>query len=111
MAGATTVASWLRALNPAWLDRGITALVVLAIIVLGSLTQTLIGRRISHPSNSTEPASPLIFADGVLKWRNTETRPIANKHFVNDVVPLDGIEYINCVFEHSTLVYEGTATT
>jgi len=52
-AGATTVFCWLRASNPVWLDRGITALIVLSIVTGGSAIETLILRKRRH----TEPAA------------------------------------------------------
>jgi hypothetical protein len=33
---------------------------------------------------------------------------VNGKHFVNEVVPLDGFDYTDCVFEHVTLEYKGT---
>ncbi len=53
MAGATTVFCWFRASQPVWLDRTITALIVLAIVTGGSAIQTLIVRKRRH----TEPAA------------------------------------------------------
>jgi hypothetical protein len=56
--------------------------------------------------------SPLIVVEnGMLKWKVATLKQVANQHFLNDTVQLDGTEYLNCVFEHCTLVYEGTAPT
>lgn len=53
--------------------------------------------------------SPLVFRKGMLAWRNSRTRQVANKEFVNQEVPLDGIEYIDCKFDRVTFVYNGLA--
>jgi hypothetical protein len=55
--------------------------------------------------------SPLTRLDnGMLDWRPThKLKAIANKHFLNETVVLDGMQYIRCAFEHATFVYEGTA--
>lgn len=38
---------------------------------------------------------------------NPKLVTVANRTIRNERVPLDGYEYLNCVFEHVTLVYEG----
>jgi hypothetical protein len=54
VAGAAIVLSWFHALGPVWFDRGITALVVLVIVLSGSAIQTLIRRK----RYTTEPSLP-----------------------------------------------------
>jgi len=34
---------------------------------------------------------------------------IANRKFLNEIVPLDGFKYANCIFENVTFQYNGTA--
>lgn len=38
-----------------------------------------------------------------------QLRQVEDQRFANTVVPLDGIEYHNCVFEHVTFKYNGTS--
>jgi hypothetical protein len=53
--------------------------------------------------------SPLrLLPNGALDWRETRLTQIANKHYVNDTVCLDNTTFINCSFEHTTFIYEGT---
>lgn len=46
----------------------------------------------------------------VAKW-NESTRPVWNKSFSNETVPLDGIEYVDSTFDGVTFDYEGTRAT
>jgi len=48
-AGASTVFWWFRAANPVWLDRAITALIVLVVVTVGGAIQTLIKRKRETP--------------------------------------------------------------
>ena len=80
-----------------------------SLFILGPSAFTAI--RNKRPKDEpTQHESPLVFRNGNLAWRSTERlKQIANHHFINDTVLLDGVEYLNCVFEHCTLVYEGSA--
>ncbi len=45
VAGVAVVLSWLRTLPPVWFDRGITALIVLAVVMVGSAIQARMLRK------------------------------------------------------------------
>ena len=43
------------------------------------------------------------------KWLNTHLKQIVKKKFCQQSVPLDGYEFIDCIFEQVTFEYEGMA--
>jgi hypothetical protein len=103
VAGAAAALSWRRALGPVWLDRGITALIVLAAVMGGSAIQTLIRRR-TRPREE-RPNTNRAADDGSL-----QIKEILNQTFKNQEVPLDGYQYISCIFENVTIVYNNGVT-
>lgn len=52
--------------------------------------------------------SPLELFNGVLRWREGRLKQVANQTFKNQEVRVDGIEFIDCIFDGVTFVYEGT---
>src|ERR1700722_13782538 len=60
-----------------------------------------------HDGSPTK--SPLrLLPNGMLTWQPTKIVQIANKSYSNATVYLDNMTFINCQFEHTTFVYEGT---
>jgi len=45
---------------------------------------------------------------GVIYNNDTKLKRVAHRVFKNEVVPLDGMEYIDCTFENITFYYNGT---
>jgi hypothetical protein len=45
---------------------------------------------------------------GVVYNNDTKLKRVAHRVFKNEVVPLDGMEYIDCTFENITFYYNGT---
>ena len=81
---------------------------LLSLLAVAWIIRLLFFRTKPSP-NSIE--SPLENFNGVLRWREGRLKQVAGKEFVNQEVPLDGIEYIDCVFDGVTFVYNGTGKT
>jgi hypothetical protein len=115
IAGATTVLSWFRALNPMWLDRGITTLAVLVVVMGGSAIQTLFKRRRAakeppSPPEPTELVLPLARTAASKKWLYTPLKEIYRRTYRNEPVPLDGSCFVDCIFDEGTeFRWNGTA--
>jgi hypothetical protein len=85
----------------------------LPIALLSLLAMAWLIRLLFSPSKSSPNfvSSPLERFNGVLRWREGRLKQVAGKQFTNQEVPLDGIEYIDCVFDGVTFVYNGTGKT
>jgi hypothetical protein len=106
-AGATVVLSHLRAFPPVWLDRGITALIVLAVVMIGSGIETIFRRR--RRSADFTAIRPLS-AESAPKPPQVEYKEIVNQSFQSQDVLLDGHIFINCTFTDVTFVYNNGET-
>jgi hypothetical protein len=110
LAGGTFMLSWMHSLSPIWCDRGLTALITLGIVLVGSAIETFIRNRVYGQALRVLTDWPLErLANGMLDWKQIRYEQIANKAFLNTEVPLDGKRYIDCTFEHCTFIYEGMA--
>jgi hypothetical protein len=81
------------------------------LMIATGVVLTLINYQLKrHGASNVE--SPLIrLPNGYLAWKELRLKQVANKAFLNDTVVLDGTRFINCSFEHSTMVYDGSAST
>ena len=106
MMAGTIVATLFRSyLSPAVGHGLIGAFIASAIILLPSLLMKM------ERTQSQVLESPLEMHDGIVRWREGRLRQVSAQEFRHQEVRLDGMHYIDCVFDGVTFVYSGTAKT
>jgi hypothetical protein len=95
--------SLIHGMSPAWTSGIRGAFVAFMLVLTPNLWMALIRNK------PVPQESPLELFNGTLRWRKPRLKQIANRHLLNETVILDGVDYLNCVFENCTIRYEGSA--
>jgi hypothetical protein len=96
--GATAWWSWLEGHGPVWVF--IAGLAVFVLVLRGwNEISWRSDRRKNVPTAESRPAGTL----------GAVSRQFRDRTFRNEQVEIDGHSYIDCVFDHVTFVYRGTA--
>lgn len=74
-------------------------------VVIICMLLTWLGVAVDWHMRSVSPANDFS------QWETYPLKQVRGKHFEAETVKLDGVEYINCVFDNVTFEYEGTAPT